>query len=321
MATLVHDDVLDEAPLRRGHPTVWATHGRAVAVATGDYLFARAFARARGARRPRCDPHRLARRRCELAQGEALQAEQARDPGVSPEAVLERCRLKTGRLFAAACALGGRLGGLDPDACAALDRFGAAARPGLPARRRRARLRRRPEAHGQDRSAPTCSTARRRCRCCSPRDRTRRSPARCASRSRRADVLPPALARRRDWRARPRPAILPSGTRNAPRPSSSGHRGSRYGSAACAPAACDRPRLLARVPRPAKDDPRYGNDRPHERTRRSARRRCSPASGSTSTTASRCSRATTSSRSGGLPTPLAACAEAPTRSSSSTTCT
>ncbi len=38
--------------------------------------------------------------------------------------MLERCRLKTGRLFAAACALGGRLGGLDSAACAALDRFG-----------------------------------------------------------------------------------------------------------------------------------------------------------------------------------------------------
>ena len=44
MATLVHDDVLDAAPLRRGRPTVWATHGRRVAIATGDYLFARAFA-------------------------------------------------------------------------------------------------------------------------------------------------------------------------------------------------------------------------------------------------------------------------------------
>ena len=44
MATLVHDDVLDEAPLRRGHPTVAATSGRARAVATGDLLLSRAFA-------------------------------------------------------------------------------------------------------------------------------------------------------------------------------------------------------------------------------------------------------------------------------------
>ena len=44
MATLVHDDQLDRAPLRRGRPTVWATEGELVATATGDYLFARAFA-------------------------------------------------------------------------------------------------------------------------------------------------------------------------------------------------------------------------------------------------------------------------------------
>jgi len=44
MATLVHDDVLDEAPLRRGHPTVAATSGRARALATGDLLLSRAFA-------------------------------------------------------------------------------------------------------------------------------------------------------------------------------------------------------------------------------------------------------------------------------------
>jgi geranylgeranyl pyrophosphate synthase len=61
---------------------------------------------------------------CELARGELLQAQQARDPGVAAEDVLERCRLKTGRLFAAACALGGRLGGLGADASAALERFG-----------------------------------------------------------------------------------------------------------------------------------------------------------------------------------------------------
>jgi len=43
MATLVHDDVLDEAPLRRGLPTVAATSGRARALATGDLLLSRSF--------------------------------------------------------------------------------------------------------------------------------------------------------------------------------------------------------------------------------------------------------------------------------------
>ncbi|HWA55454.1 MAG TPA: polyprenyl synthetase family protein, partial [Solirubrobacterales bacterium] len=44
MATLVHDDVLDAAPLRRGVPTVAARSGTARAVAVGDLLFSRAFA-------------------------------------------------------------------------------------------------------------------------------------------------------------------------------------------------------------------------------------------------------------------------------------
>ena len=123
MATLVHDDVLDEAPLRRGHPTAWSRHGEAIAVATGDYLFARAFAELAALGDP-VSIHILSNTSCELALGELLQARQARDPDVAPEDVLERCRLKTGRLFAAACALGGRLGGLDAEGCAALERFG-----------------------------------------------------------------------------------------------------------------------------------------------------------------------------------------------------
>ena len=44
MATLVHDDVVDRAPLRRGRATVFATRGRETATATGDFVFSRAFA-------------------------------------------------------------------------------------------------------------------------------------------------------------------------------------------------------------------------------------------------------------------------------------
>ena len=44
MATLVHDDVLDRAPMRRGRPTVFWTSGRGAATAAGDFLFSRAFA-------------------------------------------------------------------------------------------------------------------------------------------------------------------------------------------------------------------------------------------------------------------------------------
>ncbi len=62
-ATLVHDDVLDAASLRRGRPTVVAVAGRDMATATGDLLFARAFTELTdggraGPRRGRAHPQR-----------------------------------------------------------------------------------------------------------------------------------------------------------------------------------------------------------------------------------------------------------------------
>jgi geranylgeranyl pyrophosphate synthase len=123
MATLVHDDVLDAAPLRRGHATVWARHGEALARATGDHLFALAFAGLARAGSPDAVAL-LARAALDLARGEALQSEQARRPEITVEAYLERCLFKTGRLFAAACALGGMFGGLDRAGIEALERFG-----------------------------------------------------------------------------------------------------------------------------------------------------------------------------------------------------
>jgi geranylgeranyl pyrophosphate synthase len=105
MATLVHDDVIDRARYRRGRESAWASHGARAARAAGDYLFARAFAElaATGdAAAVRC----LAGATLSLARGEALQRAQTRDPETSVEGYLERCALKTGKLFEAACLLG-----------------------------------------------------------------------------------------------------------------------------------------------------------------------------------------------------------------------
>lgn len=105
MATLVHDDVLDEAPLRRGVPTVVATSGRERAEATGDLLFSRAFALLAEAGDTR-SVALLADAAVALARGELAQRQGAFDLGVGERRYLERCRLKTARLFECACLLG-----------------------------------------------------------------------------------------------------------------------------------------------------------------------------------------------------------------------
>ena len=107
MATLVHDDLLDRAELRRGRPTVWAAHGEGAAKAVGDYLFARAFTEI-AATGDAAAVGVLASAGVSLARGEALQRRQAFRPDTSIDDYLARCTLKTGKLFEAACLLGGR---------------------------------------------------------------------------------------------------------------------------------------------------------------------------------------------------------------------
>ena len=105
MATLVHDDVLDAAPLRRGQPTVAASSGRDRAVATGDLLFSRAFALLAGHGELRA-VELLSRASVALARGELAQRHDAYDASISEQRYLKRCELKTARLFECACLLG-----------------------------------------------------------------------------------------------------------------------------------------------------------------------------------------------------------------------
>jgi len=124
-ATLVHDDVLDRAAMRRGRPTVFEGAGRGVATATGDLLFSRAFSELAEAGDPAA-MRALSAAATALARGELMQRADAWSATVSAERYLERCELKTARLFEASCRLGAILGSLDagPGAEQALALFG-----------------------------------------------------------------------------------------------------------------------------------------------------------------------------------------------------
>lgn len=121
MATLVHDDVLDDAALRRGRPTVYASYGRDAALTTGDMLYALAFEELA---KPG-DEHQVAAlsyASSGLARGELIQREDAFDTSVTRERYFLRCTLKTSRLFEAAAMLGAHAGGR-PELADALSAF------------------------------------------------------------------------------------------------------------------------------------------------------------------------------------------------------
>jgi geranylgeranyl pyrophosphate synthase len=109
MATLVHDDLIDGAEVRRGRTAAWLAHGPDAARAGGDYLFARAFSEL-AALGDVAAVAVLADASLALARGEAMQRRQRHDPSTTVDEYLERCALKTGKLFEAACVLGGGSG-------------------------------------------------------------------------------------------------------------------------------------------------------------------------------------------------------------------
>ncbi|MEL7472003.1 MAG: polyprenyl synthetase family protein [Planctomycetota bacterium] len=123
LATLIHDDVLDEAEVRRAGRTINAMEGNEVAVILGDYLIAAAYylCSSVGDAGIALDVARVC---MDTAEGEILQLSRRRDWSVD-EATYERIvGGKTGALIAASCGLGGRLGGADGQACEALRDYG-----------------------------------------------------------------------------------------------------------------------------------------------------------------------------------------------------
>ncbi len=122
VATLLHDDVIDEGQLRRGQRSVNASWSNDVAILMADYLFSAAFELA--TRHLESEPLRMicqaTRRMCE---GELFQIER-RDQWLTPNDYLYIITCKTACLFSACTALGGSHARLDSDALARLTAFG-----------------------------------------------------------------------------------------------------------------------------------------------------------------------------------------------------
>lgn len=105
MATLVHDDVVDDANLRRGRPTVQSKFGKDVAVFTGDYLLSKAFSViANYASKEKLVTFADVMRR--ICEGEIEQYESRRSLEVSLHKYLRRIGRKTGALIALSCVAG-----------------------------------------------------------------------------------------------------------------------------------------------------------------------------------------------------------------------
>ncbi len=122
-ATLVHDDIIDNSPLRRNLPTVYAREGVNTAVFTGDYLYVKSILALASAGLPVDYMKQLARAIEEVCVGEV---EQFRGRGKVPgfKTYLSRISRKTAALFMASCAAGAHLGGLSEDQVKLAARFG-----------------------------------------------------------------------------------------------------------------------------------------------------------------------------------------------------
>jgi geranylgeranyl pyrophosphate synthase len=122
IATLYHDDVIDETEVRRGVPTVHEKWGVEVAVLSGDYLFARGCAL--GADAGGEVPGILARAIGAVCEGQIVETAALNEPGRPVDDYIETIRLKTAALFRAACELGASTSGASEAQRNALTTYG-----------------------------------------------------------------------------------------------------------------------------------------------------------------------------------------------------
>ena len=122
-ATLIHDDVVDQAPMRRGRPSANARWGDDASVLVGDHLYSKSFALmvADG------DPailDTLARATVSMTEAEVFQLERKRTGTITEADYLRIITQKTASFISACCRIGGVLGRLEPARLDAITRYG-----------------------------------------------------------------------------------------------------------------------------------------------------------------------------------------------------
>ncbi|MGD0472519.1 MAG: polyprenyl synthetase family protein [Candidatus Velthaea sp.] len=123
VATLIHDDVVDQADTRRGVNATAVDFGNRISVLAGDYLFAWIFKNVT-AGYPHPVPHILSSTLADITDGEVLQLRALGDLNLRLSAYVEVATKKTARLFAASCECGGIMGGGAAIAVSAVHDFG-----------------------------------------------------------------------------------------------------------------------------------------------------------------------------------------------------
>jgi len=125
LATLVHDDVMDEAEIRRGQLTIAANWGNEIAVLFGDCLFAQAVKMAASFPTPEVC-RAVATATNTVCTGEILQTQHRRNFELSRREYFHVIEMKTAELFTLSCDLAAFLGNASADQREALGQFGAA---------------------------------------------------------------------------------------------------------------------------------------------------------------------------------------------------
>ena len=125
LATLVHDDVMDEAEIRRGQLTIAANWGNEIAVLFGDCLFAKAVKLAASFPTPEVC-RAVAAATNTVCTGEILQTQHRRNFELSRREYFRVIEMKTAELFTLSCDLAAFLNDAKPEQRHALQQFGAA---------------------------------------------------------------------------------------------------------------------------------------------------------------------------------------------------